>query len=80
MSLDAKYLLIYYNLPYVSPPPMALDIDYLTSKYGGNVNYIESTTIYWDKPKYTLLPEDIANLYADQVLERKDGDLWEIIK
>lgn len=80
MSLDANYLLCYENLHYVKPSPMEKDIDYLHEKYGGSFRTITETTIYWAKPKYTLPLDEISNLHADQILERKDCELWEIIK
>ncbi len=80
MSLDANYLLVYENLHYIEPLPQALDMRYLKDKYGGHFSFVQPTTMYWEKPKYTLLPEDIASLAADQVLERRDCELWKIIK
>jgi hypothetical protein len=80
MSLDANYLLVYDNLPYVAPTPIEKDINYLKEEYGGEFIKITSTTIYWAKPKYTLPPEELIKLNADQVLERKDCELWKIIK
>lgn len=80
MSLDARYLLVYDDLPYRSPTPMDKDIAYLAEEYGGEFTTIRYTNIFWDKPKYTLLPDKVKNLLADQILERKDGELWEIIK
>lgn len=80
MSLDANYLLIYDNLPYIKPTPMEKDIQYLKEKYGGHFECIECSTVYWEKPKYILLPEEYENLMADQILERRNGELWGIIK
>jgi hypothetical protein len=80
MSLDANYLLCYDNLGYISPTPMEKDTTYLKEKYGGEFHFITDTNIYWSKPKYTLLPDEIESLMADQVLERKDCELWEIVK
>ena len=79
MSLDARYIFVYENLPYVEPTPMEKDISYLKGKYGGNFEFIECTTIFWDKPKHTLDVDEIKNLYADQILERKDCEMWEIL-
>ena len=80
MSLDARYIFVYDNLHYIQPSPMRKDISYLAQKYGGTFEHVETTTIYWGKPKYTLLPEDILSLHADQILERQDCELWKIIK
>lgn len=80
MSLDATYILVYWNLNYVQPSPMAIDFSYLSKKYGGKFTRITQTDIYWDKPKYTLHPDEFKNLKADQILEKKDCDLWEIVK
>ena len=80
MSLDADYILVYDNLGYVPPTPMVMDTMQLQEKYGGCFQWVTETTIYWHKPKYTLPPEEVVKLYADQVLERKDCELWKIIK
>lgn len=80
MSTDAQYILCYYNLGYLDPTPMKLDVDLLKEKYGGYFETITKTTIFWDKPKHTLLTEEIRKLHADQVLERKSCELWEIVK
>ena len=80
MSLDARYLLVYEDLPYIKPTPMDKDIEYLKEKYGGEFDIIRYSTIHWDKPKYTLPRDEFKNLNADQIIERKDCELWEIIK
>lgn len=80
MSTDAKYLLVYDMLPYASPSPMEKDIAYLEEKYGGKIIHLEGYTYFWDKPKHTLLEEEIEKLHADQVIERQDDLLWEIRK
>ena len=80
MSLDARYLFVYDNLGYVEPSPMKKDIEYLKYKYGGEFMEVQETTIFWDKPKYTLDYEEFSNLLADQILERKDCENWEIVK
>ncbi len=80
MSLDARYLLVYDDLGYISPTPPEKDIQYLEEKYGGKVIHLEGHTYFWDKPKHTLLDEEIKNLHADQVIERRDCELWEIRK
>ena len=80
MSLDARYILSYDCLPYVTPTPMQKDKMYLLEKYGGE--FIEigwEYDIFWNKPKYTLLPEDLKVLLADQVLEKRDCEYWKII-
>jgi hypothetical protein len=79
MSLDAVYILSYYNLGYIEPTPMQIDVRYLEENFGGKCEYIDCSTIYYDKPKYTLLPEQIEKLLADQILERKDCELWTIL-
>jgi hypothetical protein len=80
MSLDANYILVYDNLPYAIPTPMEKDIQYLRDKFGGEFIYIDSTSIFWEKPKYTLLMDEYSKLHADQILERRDCELWKIIK
>ena len=80
MSTDAIYILDYTILGYISPTPMEKDIEYLEKKYGGAVNYIDCCTICWHKPKYTLLPEEYENLLADRVLEKRDCELFEVVK
>lgn len=77
MSLDARYILHYECQSYIKPTPMEKDIAYLKEKFGGD--FIEigwEFDIFWDKPKYTLLEEDLKPLYADQVLECRDGGIW----
>lgn len=77
MSLDAKYILRYEIQPYSSPTPMSKDIEYLQNKYGGDFIQMGSEyDLYWEKPKYTLLQEELKQLYADQILEYKDCDEW----
>lgn len=81
MSLDARYILSYDNLPYVETSPIVKDMSYLNDKFGGEFIIFDSgNSVFWDKPKYTLSPEDIENLMADQVLEKKDCELWSILK
>jgi hypothetical protein len=80
VSLDANYILVYEILPYIPPTPMQKDINYLKEKYGGVFETISEGSIYWEKPKYTLPLEEISNLMADQILERKDCELWKVIK
>lgn len=80
MSLDANYILSYINLPYVKPTPMEKDIQYLERKHGGHFDKINCSTVYWEKPKYLLPKDELKHLLADQILERKDCELWEIIK
>jgi hypothetical protein len=79
VSLDAKYLFCYEPFLYLEHPKLN-DIAYLRDKYGGEFIEVDLDTIYWDKPKFTLPETDISNLMADQILERKDCELWEIIK
>lgn len=80
MSLDADYIFSYYVHNYVEPTPMQKDIDYLKDKCGGYFEIIADGSVYWNKPKYTLSREEFINLNADQILERKDCELWEIVK
>lgn len=80
MSLDARYILSYEPLPYMDPTPMSIDIDYLSKKYGGYFFSVEDTTIYWNKPKHLLCPEEFNILGCDQILERRDGEMWELVK
>ena len=77
MSLDARYILRYDCQSYVAPTPMAKDIEFLKKEYGGE--FIEigwEYDLFWDKPKYTLLSEEIKKLHADQILEYRDCDMW----
>lgn len=80
MSLDANYLLVYDSLPYIGSTPMERDIEYLKENFGGEFIYVDHTTIFWNKPKYTLLPTEFKKLEADQILERKDCENWKIVK
>lgn len=82
MSLDARYILKYDILPYVAPTPQDKDKKYLEEKYGGEVVKFDNyESYYYDKPKYTLLPEDLDALRADQVLECTDNDdVWKIVR
>ena len=80
MSTDAIYILAYNGLNYFEPTPMRRDMNYLKDKFGGLFSEISDCSILWDKPKYTLPTEELQNLLADQVLERRDCELWEIIK
>jgi hypothetical protein len=80
MSLDARYIFVYDVQGYVGKSPMDIDKDYLKEKFGGEFEYIDGYSVFLNKPKYTLLPHEIDNLHADQVLERQDGELWKIIK
>jgi hypothetical protein len=80
MSTDAHYIFCYEELPYVKPTPMEKDIIYLKENHGGFFQNITETTIYWEKPKYTLMDNEFKNLMADQILERRDCELWKIIR
>lgn len=56
---------------------MDKDIKFLKNKYGGEFVKIGwEFDIFWEKPKYTLLQEDIKQLLADQILEYRDCDKW----
>jgi len=80
MSSDARYLFIYESLPYESPSPIELDIEYLSEKYGGIFTDIDGRfSIFWDKPKYTLSRREFLKLNCDQIFERKDCELWELV-
>jgi hypothetical protein len=80
MSLDARYILKYDTQNYKEPTPMSKDIKYLTEKYGGELQEINwKYDLFYEKPKYTLLEEDIEELKADQVLESLGGDNWQDI-
>lgn len=79
MSLDARYILVYDSLYDEKTHPRHKDIKFLEEKYGGEfVIFDNGNSVFWDKPKHTLLPEEIKRLNADQVLEKKDCELWEI--
>jgi hypothetical protein len=81
MSLDAKYILSYENLYEEKRHPRNKDIEYLKHKYGGEfIIFDYGNSVYWDKPKHTLSPEYINYLSVDQLLEKKDCELWEIVK
>jgi hypothetical protein len=80
MSTDARYLFAYYSLDYLKPTPMQKDFEYLHKEYGGDFVIINSCLLFWDKPKYKLPSKEYNKLYADQILECKDCELWEIIK
>ena len=80
MSLDARYILRYDCHSYLSPTPMDKDKEYLINKYGGELVPIGwEYDLFYEKPKHLLLPEDIKNLLADQVLEYRDCEQWEDI-
>jgi hypothetical protein len=77
MSLDARYILKYDCQSYLSPTPMELDKKFLFEKYGGEFMEIGwEYDLFWEKPKYTLLAEEIKKLHADQILEYRDCDKW----
>lgn len=80
MSTDAVYLLVYEKQQYLAPTPMDIDLKYLDNKYGGHFSSFACYSIYWEKPKYLLPHDELHKLMADQVLERKDCELWKIIK
>lgn len=80
MSTDAQYILDYEVNSYLKPTPMEIDKKFLEDKYGGEVEFITSFCLFWDNPKYTLLPDDVSLLMADRVLEKRSCDLFEIIK
>lgn len=81
MSLDASYILVYDKHSYSHPLPMDEDKEFLLNEYGGDFQEFDhGFSIYWEKPKYTLPRDEIKNLYADQILERKDGEIWVNIK
>lgn len=81
MSLDARYILHYDCQSYIPPTPMEKDIEYLEKNFGGKVEKIGwEFDLFYDKPKHTLLQKEIDELYADQVLECLDCDIWRVIK
>lgn len=86
MSADGRYILKYDVQDYKEPTPMQKDIKYLTEKYGGkihqmydDINYLAEYELFYEKPKYKLIPEDIQELKADQILESVQGENWEDI-
>lgn len=82
MSNDAAYLLAYDVQPYVQPSPMRKDKEYLMEEHGGEVIELHhGYLLYWEKPKYLLIPDEIKNLLADQIFERQDSEgFWKKIK
>lgn len=77
MSLDARYILRYDCHEYIPPTPMEKDRKYLEENFGGKCEQIGwEFDVFYDKPKHTLLPEQIAALHADQILEYTDCDKW----
>jgi len=81
VSLDANYILLYYTHDYIDPSPMKRDVEYLRNKYEGSFLYFNNGySVYWEKPKYTLPSDEYKKLFADQILEKKDCELWEIVK
>lgn len=80
MSTDAQYLLVYDSVYEEKDHPKHRDIQYLKEEFGGDFINLDCSTVYWDKPKHTLLPEQVKYLYAEQVLERIQCEFWEIIK
>jgi hypothetical protein len=81
MSLDARYILKYENLPYLSPTPQEKDKLFLEKTYGGEVIKFDIyESYYYKKPKYVLMSEDVEKLLADQILECQDCSFWKIIK
>jgi hypothetical protein len=80
MSTDAVYILAYDNQSYIEPTPMDRDMEYLEEKYGGYFEAFSHCSLYWIKPKYLLPLDELCKLMADQVIERRDCELWKIIK
>jgi hypothetical protein len=81
MSTDARYILAYDVLSYLEPTPMQRDKDFLEEEYGGYFEFFNNGySLYWDKPKYLLDRDVLQFLCADQIIERRDCELWEIIK
>jgi len=81
MSLDARYILCYEKLYDEDCHPRKKDIQYLSEKYGGYFEVCDfGSSVFWDKPKHLLPVEEIKSLLADMVLERRDCELWEIVK
>lgn len=82
MSVDAVYILVYEPNNYLSPTPMEKDRQYLLEKWGGEFEEIGGSAfnIFWRKPKYRIYLHELKNLMADQILERVDCELWEIVK
>lgn len=79
MSLDARYILVYETV--YEGQPWHEDIKYLSEKYGGEFTFFNGCrSIFWDKPKHTLSEEEFKKLFADQILERRDCELWDIVK
>lgn len=78
MSMDGTYFLKYETQDYTKPTPMerdkrtireqSPDVEFIDLEYGW--------VIYFEMPKYTLLPETIDKLLADQVFESCDGALF----
>lgn len=77
MSLDAVYILYYSDNREIF---MEEDIKYLKEEYGGHFETLTGGSIFWIKPKHTLADHELEILQADQILERKDFESWEIIK
>ena len=80
MSSDSYYLLSYDIQSYTEPTPQKKDIRFLEENYGGKCERVTEYLTYWEKPKYCLLPEVIERLYAEQVIERINADIWKIVK
>ena len=81
MSTDGRYILSYEVQPYVEPTPMQSDKE-LVHKQSSDVEFtdLDGWTVYFEMPKYTLLPDTIKGLKADNVFEAIDGDPFKEIK
>jgi len=77
MSLDAEYI---FSYEFFDDLLREEDMAMLRDKYGGDflkISHHCGGTIYWEKPKYTLLPEEINSLRAAQIFERLGAeDVW----
>lgn len=72
MSLDAKYILI-YDL-HALPSACLSDAEWLYNTFGGQyVIFDNHHCLFWDKPKYKLLPDDISKLECSQLFECDDN-------
>lgn len=79
MTHGSKYIFSYEQAIHrIDYHLMQLDIDYLTIKHGRYVLRFDLNSFFYDIPEGTLDADDIFNIGAQQILERKDGDIWRI--
>lgn len=81
MNENVHYIFAYSKESFVHGTPMFHDLQFLKNKNVGIFEIISNGySLCWSGVEKPLVSEEIKHLRAAQIMERKEGELWKIIK